>query len=60
VEPEELYQVQGYAFTRGPVFAVLMVVCQPGTLGKDDGIYLALTLDDKIQETLTAVGLPEA
>jgi hypothetical protein len=36
------------------------VVCTPGTLGKDDGIYLALTLDDKIQETLTAVGLPEA
>ena len=60
VEPEELHQVQGYAFTRGPVFAVLMVVCKPGTLGKDDGIYLALTLDDKIQETLTAVGLPEA
>ena len=60
VEPEELYQVQGYAFDRGPVFAVLMVVCAPGTLGKDDGIYLALTLDDKIQETLTAVGLPEA
>jgi hypothetical protein len=60
VEPEELYQVQGYAFNRGPVFAVLMVVCKPGTLGKDDGIYLALTLDDKIQETLTAVGLPEA
>jgi hypothetical protein len=60
VEPEELYQVQGYAFNRGPVFAVLMVVCTPGTLGKDDGIYLALTLDDKIQKALTAVGLPQA
>ncbi len=60
VESEELYQVQGYAFTRGPVFAVLMVVCRPGTLGKDDGIYLALTLDAKVQETLKAAGLPEA
>ena len=60
VEGEEQYQVQGYAFTRGPVFGVLMVVCRPGTLGKDDGIYLALTLDGKIQETLKAVGLPEA
>jgi len=60
VESEEQYQVQGFAFTRGPVFAVLMVVCRPGTLGKDDGIYLALTLDGKIQETLKAVGLPEA
>jgi hypothetical protein len=60
VEADELYQVQGYAFNRGPVFAVLMVVCKPGTLGKDDGIYLALTLDDKIQETLTSLGLPEA
>jgi hypothetical protein len=60
VESEELYQVQGYAFNRGPVFAVLMVVSKPGTLGKDDGIYLALTLDDKIQETLTAAGFPEA
>ena len=59
-EGEEQYQVQGYAFTRGPVFAVLMLVCRPGTLGKDDGIYLALTLDGKIQETLKAVGLPEA
>ena len=60
VESEEIYQVQGYAFTRGPVFAVLMVVCKPGTLGKDDGIYLALTLDGKVQETLKAAGLPEA
>jgi len=60
LEGEEQYQVQGYAFTRGPVFAVLMVVSRPGTLGKDDGIYLALTFDDKVRETLKAAGLPEA
>jgi len=56
----EQYQVQALAFTRGPVFAVLMVVCRPGSLAKDDGLYLALTFDDKIRETLVAGGLPEA
>jgi hypothetical protein len=59
-EGVEQYQIEGFAFTRGPVFAVVTVVCRPGTLGKDDGIYLALTVDDKIQETLRAAGLPEA
>ena len=56
----EQYQVQGLAFTRGPVFAVLLVVCEPGALAKDDPLYLALTFDDKIRETLQATGLPEA
>jgi hypothetical protein len=56
----EQYQVQGLAFTRGPVFAVLFVVCRPGTLVEDDGLYLALTFDEKIREALKAVGLPEA
>jgi hypothetical protein len=56
----EQYQVQGLAFTRGSVFAVLMVVCRPGALAKDDALYLALTFDDKIRETLRATGLPEA
>lgn len=60
LEGEEQFQVQGYAFTRGPVFAVLTVVSRAGTLGKDDGLYLALTFDDKIRETLKAAGLPEA
>jgi len=60
LEGEEQYQVQGYAFTRGPVFAVLMVVSRPGTLAKDDGLYLALTFDDKIRDTLKAAGLLEA
>jgi len=60
VQGEEQYQVQGFAFTRGPVFAVLLVVCRPGTLGKDDGLYLAFTFDDKISETLKAAGLLEA
>jgi hypothetical protein len=56
----EQYQVQGLAFTRGPVFAVLMVVCRPGALVKDDALYLALTLEEKIRQTLRATGLPEA
>jgi len=60
VEGEEQYQIQGFAFTRGPVFAVLLVVSRPGTLAKDDGLYLALTFDDKIREILTAAGLVEA
>lgn len=59
VEGEEQYQVQGLAFTRGPVFAVLLVVSRPGTLAKDDGLYLALTFDDKIRENLEAAGLIE-
>ena len=56
----EQYQVQGLAFTRGPVFAVLMVVCRPGALAEDDAVYLALTLEDKIRQALRATGLPEA
>jgi hypothetical protein len=56
----EQYQVQGLAFTRASVFAVLMVVCRPGALAKDDALYLALTLEDKIRQTLRATGLPEA
>jgi hypothetical protein len=60
VETAEEYQVEGYGFTRGPVFAVLMVVYQPGTLAKDNGIYLALTLDEKMRQTLQAAGLLEA
>jgi hypothetical protein len=60
LEGEEQYQVEGYAFNRGPVFAVLTVVSRPGTLAKDDGFYLALTLDGKIQQVLTAAGLLEA
>ena len=59
LESEE-YQVHGLAFTRGSVFAVLLVVCRPGALAEDDALYLALTLDDKIRETLRATGLPEA
>ncbi len=57
---EEQYQIEEYAFTRGPVFAVVTVVARPGTLAKDDGFYLALTLDGKIQQVLTAAGLLEA
>jgi len=60
VEGVEQYQLQGLAFTRGPVFAVLIVVCRPGTVVEDDGLYLALTFDEKIRETLKAAGLPEA
>jgi len=60
VEGVEQYQLQGLAFTRGPVFAVLVVVCRPGTLVEDDGLYLALTFDEKIRAVLTAAGLPEA
>jgi len=60
VEVEEEYQVEGYAFTRGPVFAVVMVVYRPGALAKDSGIYLALTLDEKVRQTLMAAGLLEA
>jgi hypothetical protein len=60
VEGVEQYQLQGLAFIRGPVFAVLIVVCRPGTLVEDDGLYLALTLDDKVRQTLKAAGLPEA
>jgi hypothetical protein len=56
----EQYQLQALAFTRGPVFAVLMVVSRPGSLAKDDGLYLAVTFDDKIREALVASGLPEA
>jgi len=59
-EGEEQYQLQGLAFTRGPVFAVLIVVCRPDTLVEDDGLYLALTFDEKIRETLKAAALPEA
>ena len=60
VETQEEYQVEGYAFTRGSVFAVLMVVYRPGALAKDSGIYLALTLDEKVRQTLQAAGLLEA
>jgi hypothetical protein len=60
IEGAEQYQVQGFAFTRGPVFAVLLVVSRPGTLGQDDGLYLAFTFDDKISESLKAAGLLEA
>ena len=60
LEGVEQYQLQGLAFTRGPVFAVLVVVCRPGTLVEDDGLYLALTFDEKIREALKAAGLPEA
>jgi hypothetical protein len=60
VKGVEQYQLQGLAFIRGPVFAVLIAVCRPGTLVEDDGLYLALTLDDKIRQTLKAAGLPEA
>jgi len=60
LEGEEQYQIEGYAFTRGPVFAVLTVVSRPGTLAKDDGFYLALTFDEKIRQVLTAAGLLEA
>jgi len=60
VDGDEQYQIRGYAFTRGPVFGVLMVVCRPGTLGKDDGIYLALKFDEKIRQALKAAGLLEA
>ena len=60
LEGVEQYQLQGLAFTRGPVFAVLIVVCRPGTLVEDDGLYLALRFDEKIREVLKAAGLPEA
>jgi len=60
VETQEEYQVEGYAFTRGSVFAVLMVVYRPGALAQDSGIYLALTLDEKVRQTLQAAGLLEA
>jgi hypothetical protein len=60
LQGEEQYQVEGYAFTRGPVFAVLTVAYRPGTLAKDDGLYLALTFDGKIQQVLKAAGLLEA
>jgi len=60
LEGEEQYQVEGYAFTCGPVFAVLTVVSRPGTLAEDDGFYLALTFDAKIQQVLKAAGLLEA
>jgi len=60
IEGAEQYQLQGLAFTRGPVFAVLIVVCRPGTLVEDDGLYLALKFDEKIRQTLKAAGLLEA
>ena len=60
VETAEEYQVEGYAFTRGPAFAVVMVVYRPGALTQDSGIYLALTLDEKVRQTLQAAGLLEA
>jgi hypothetical protein len=37
-----------------------MVVYRPGALAKDSGIYLALTLDEKVRQTLMAAGLLEA